>query len=170
MSAETNPSPSFISSITPTSHEEQKSANELVEKFEAFAIQHAKPNLDIDKLSVHQVDKVLDIMQQNESNAFSYHCKKLETVEKIKLAEISSNTSGQKTLRILFICTLAVLFIVTLMILFFKETYFINWITFIGGNLSGVGLSRVPKLFAPKKPSVDIASEKNNTDAPKDED
>lgn len=146
--SEPNDDPEKEIPLLPTEEiNQQRKSHELVEKFEAFAMQNSSKSLDYSKLSPEQVDKVLGIMEKNEDNAFSYHTKKLETVEKIRIAELSSKTSGQRTLRIMFICSIIVVFILTFTILIYKENFFIPWITFLGGNLSGVGLSKVPKLF-----------------------
>ncbi|MBS1917461.1 MAG: hypothetical protein JST87_14375 [Bacteroidetes bacterium] len=142
----------------------QQKASELIEKFEAFALKQSKPGLDFDKLNTQQVDKVLEIMAQNETNAFNYHCKRLETAEKINLANITSKSAGERTFRISFICTIIAVVIITMIILFVKEKYFIPWISFIGGNLSGLGISKLPHLISKEhnKKSTEIKDPKTD--------
>jgi len=139
----------------------EEKTNELIEKFEGFAMTNHSNSLDYSRLNDGQVDKVLDIMKLNEENAYKFHCKKLETIQSIKEKEISSTTSSQRTLRITFVCTLVAIFIITILILLYKDNYFMHWITFLGGNLSGIGLSKIGTHFGSSNKS--ITSENKNS-------
>ncbi|AEV32867.1 hypothetical protein Oweho_1888 [Owenweeksia hongkongensis DSM 17368] len=119
----------------------------MLEQFEMFAMQQkgAKNSFDTSKFTPQQTDKLLDILATNEDNAYKFHNKRLDTVEKIQLKAIESSTINQKTIRYGLVGIIIAVPIITILILFFKENYFIPWLTFMTGLAGGFGLSKVSK-------------------------
>lgn len=136
----------------------------ILQELEVFALQKGgRGSFDISKFSSQQIDKLLDILKTNEDNAFKFHTKRLETLEKIQIKKIDSTTINQKTIRIGIIGVIITIPIITLLILFFKETFFIPWVTFLTGVGSGFGLSKLSKHLI-KEPQLSNPIPEDNND------
>lgn len=125
--------------------------------------QRNKSSLDISALDKEQKDKLLDIMEKNENNAFEYSKKQLEVHERINVKILEASIVDQKTLRYVLWGGGASLVVVMVLILFFKENYFVPYLTFVTGLIGGMGLKSVlPQM---SKPSINS----NNDDKDNDE-
>lgn len=89
-----------------------------------------------------QVDRSLDLIKQNEENAFKYHTKKLDALKEIELARINAGTIEQKNSKWLILGLLLVLPAITIVIIFFKEDFFVPWLTFLTGSFGGYGVGK----------------------------
>lgn len=74
---------------------EEKRAKEIFEQFEGFALKNAKQGLNYNNLTSSQVDRLFDLMQQNEKNVYQYHTQKLTDNKEITLANINSKKECQ---------------------------------------------------------------------------
>lgn len=141
-------SPQDILDGTSSQTEKMKS---VMESLELMAMQRSsRDNLDISTFTDSQRDKLLEIMSKNEDHAFAYNKQRLETSQKINSEIIASSIFTQKTIRIISILAICVIVILLLIILFAKDQYFIPFLTFITGLLSGMGLQGFIKSHASK--------------------
>lgn len=125
---------------------------EMFHQVEMMALSKGNKNsLDFSSMNEKQIDKLIDLMAQNENNAFNYHTKKLETVKEIKLSEHNNSSITEKTDRYTILSIIVGTVLISLIILIFKETFFDKWLTFITGMGAGFGLGKFGK--PPKKPS-----------------
>ena len=158
-------SPSPEEAITPTVlNSGEKKAKAMLQQIEMTMMQQRnKSSLDISALDKEQKDKLLDIMEKNENNAFEYSKKQLEVHERINVKMLEASIVDQKTLRYVLWGGGASLVIVMVLILFFKENYFVPYLTFVTGLIGGMGLKSVlPQM---SKPSIN----NNNDDKDNDE-
>jgi len=88
------------------------------------------------------MDKILNLIEKNESKTYDYHCKKLETSKEIEIAKINAGIVGEKTHRLIALSLMIVLPVITCLILFFKETFFVPWLTFLTGSIGGFGIGK----------------------------
>ena len=118
-------SPSPEEAITPTVlNSGEKKAKAMLQQIEMTMMQQRnKSSLDISALDKEQKDKLLDIMEKNENNAFEYSKKQLEVHERINVKMLEASIVDQKTLRYVLWGGGASLVIVMVLILFFKENY-----------------------------------------------
>ncbi len=163
---------SNIESVNPEGEESNKNkpslseskVQHILQELELFALQKGgRSSFDISKFSSVQIDKLLEILKTNEDNAFKFHIKRLETVEKIQIKKIDSTTINQKTIRIGIIGIIITIPLITLLILFFKENFFIPWLTFLTGVGSGLGLSKISKYIV-KEPQLSNPIPEDNND------
>jgi len=127
----------------------------IFQELEFMALQKGRSGLDLSKFNDGQIDKIIDVLKQNEDNAFKYHTKRVDAIKDIELAKINAATTNQKTLRIILVTVAIVIPLMTILILFFKPDFFTQWLTILTALLGGVGLS---KLFSPV---VNIPKHKN---------
>jgi hypothetical protein len=126
----------------------------ILKDLEILALEKgSRGSFDISKFTPQQIEKLLEILKTNEDNAFKFHTKRLETIEKIQIKKLDSSTINQKTVRIGLIGVIVAIPILTILILFFKDTFFIPWLTFLTGISSGVGLSKASKYLV-KEPQL----------------
>ncbi|MFO7743851.1 MAG: hypothetical protein R6V36_00535 [Psychroflexus sp.] len=117
---------------------------EILSELEVLSLQKGvKSSFDISKLDGDQFNNAIDLLKQNEQNAFDYHSKRLDVVKEIESKRIDSSVILQKTVRFVIISSVIILPIFTLLILFFKEDYFIPWLTFLTGFLGGAGFTKM---------------------------
>lgn len=132
--------------LSPLSPENKVSS--ILEKLELSSLMKGrKSGFDFASLSDKQKDKVLELLEKNEDNAFKFHEKRLSTIEKLQSKDIESRTVNQRTLRYIAIGAVISIPILTGLILFFREDFFIPWLTFFTGLLGGTGLSKASKYF-----------------------
>lgn len=127
----------------------KKKMQAMFQELEIMAMQKSgKNSIDLSKLDKTQIDKVLNTMAENESNAFIFHSKRLDAIKEIELKKIDASVISQNTFKIVLIgSTLVIIPLLTFAILFFKENYFIPWLTFITGVLGGFGVSKATNMF-----------------------
>lgn len=137
---------------------------EVLEEFEMFALQRgSQSGIDISTFNDEQKNKLLEILSDNERNAFDFHTKRIDAIKDIEIKKIDASIVNQKSLRILIVTVVIVIPLITILILFFKDTFFIPWLTFLTGLLGGFGISKiVPVLY--KQPSKEnpINDDSNN--------
>ncbi|MDI3520445.1 MAG: hypothetical protein PWR04_433 [Anaerophaga sp.] len=131
----------------------EKKVEHILEELEYLSLQNDSRGIKLADFTPQQKNKLLEIIEKNEDNAFQFHTKRLESLEKISLSKINSSTVNQKTIRWVLLGLLLVFVVLTIVILLFKDNYFIPWLTFLTGIGGGFGLSSVLKsLF--KVPEV----------------
>lgn len=133
---------------------------EIFQELEIMAMQKGRPSLDVSKFNEAQIDKVIDVLKQNEDNAFKYHSKRIDAAMTIKLAEITAGTTNQRTLRIVLLVMAVIVLLMSVLILLLKQEFFAQWLTFVSALLGGVGLT---KLFSP------TITKKSKSDSTEDE-
>ena len=113
----------------------------MLEQFEYFLLQQkgGGEGIDISEFTDSQRDKLLEIISQNEGNAFKYHTKRIEAAERIELKRIGASTIDRRTRRYIAIFIPSIFLIITLCILFFKDDYFDTWLAFLIGLIGGAG-------------------------------
>ncbi len=139
-------------------NKENRKMKGIIHSLEVMAMQRSsRNNLDISKFTDAQRDKLLDIMQQNEKNAFAYHTKRLEVSENINEKLIASSTVNQRTGRMIGVLFLCAMFIMMIVILIFKDEYFTEFLSFVAGLGGGMGLRGFFSSFIqkPKLAKVD---------------
>jgi len=136
----------------------------VLEELELFALQKGQQNsIDVNKFNDSQKDKLLDILEKNEDNAFKYHEKRLDALKEIEIKRIEASIVNQKTLKLLIIGIIIAIPAITLLILFYKESFFIPWLTFLTGLAGGVGISKIiPAIY--KQPSRENPITDNNSE------
>lgn len=140
----------------------EKKVENILEELEYLSLQNSSRGITLADFSPQQKNKLLEIIEKNEDNAFHFHTKRLESIEKISLSKINSSTVNQKTIRWVLLGLLLIFVVLTIVILLFKDNYFIPWLTFLTGIGGGFGLSSVLKsLF--KEPDVN-ANEFNSSE------
>lgn len=124
--------------------EPKKSVSKVIQQLEVLAMKRGLSNeVDLGSLNDKQRDKVLDIAELNEKNAFDYHKKKLETDTELEKERISASVISQKTTRILGIGVLLFFLIIFCIVLFIRPEYFVALLTFVTGLAGGFGLSKL---------------------------
>jgi len=137
----------------------------VFQELEIMALQKgSNRGLDISKLNEGQINKLLDNLSQNESNAFVYHTKRLDAIREIELAKLSASTVNQRTVRYILVAILIFIAIITGIILIWKETFFIPWLTFLTGLLGGVGLNKVTSSLTKQPQTKNPIKEDDNKD------
>jgi len=120
---------------------------DVIERVEMMAL--SKNDINFNALSEAQKDKVIDTMAQNEEHAFTFGTQKLAHDKEVKIARITASTFSLKTNRMILLVVAGCLMTITMVILLLRETYFINWLSFItgllGGSLGGYGLGKSTK-------------------------
>lgn len=142
-----------IPTVNVSTEAPRSKVSHMLQEMELLSLQKGKNGMDISSFNPAQRDKMLEILEKNEDNAYKYHTKKLETVERIQLSRISSATINQKTIRIGIVGVIIAVPLLTILILFFKENFFIPWLTFLTGLGGGYGLSKASKTIS-KEPST----------------
>lgn len=139
----------------------QRKMHGIMQQMEMMAMQRSnRNNLDISTFDKDQKDKLLNLMEKNEDNAFAYSTKRLEIQAKLNSKALDASIVDQKTLRYVLIGGGMALFVIMLLILFFKDQFFIPYLTFITGLGGGVGLKSVFSKLTQKPQLV----EKDNDD------
>jgi hypothetical protein len=139
----------------------------MLEGLEMFsAKRNSAPSFSLADLNEGQRDKVLDIVAKNEDNAYKYHTKKLEVLERLNSKQIDASTIGRRNVRYIVYAAIATFLILTIVIIFYKSEFFVPWLTFLTGLAGGFGLSKVkngltkePKLSDPTKNEEDEEDE-----------
>jgi hypothetical protein len=135
------------------------SKNTMLRSLEMMAMQRVSKNtLDVSTFSSEQRDKLLNIMDKNEDNAYKYTTKKLEVYEKINLKAIDATCIDQKTLRYILLYGGLGLFILMVLILILKDEFFVTFLSFVTGLVGGIGLKGVFDKFT-QKPQHIISDE-----------
>ena len=127
--------------ISETQEGTHKKMQGIMQQMEMMALQRSnRNNLDISTFDKDQKDKLLNLMEKNEDNAFAYSTKRLDVQAKLNLKALDASIIDQKTLHYVLIGGGIALFTIMLLILFFKDQYFIPYLTFITGLGGGMGL------------------------------
>jgi hypothetical protein len=135
----------------------------VLEELELFALQKGQQNsIDVNKFTDSQKDKLLEILEKNEDNAFKYHDKRLDALKEIEIKRIDASIVNQRTLKLLIIGLIIAIPAITLLILFFKETFFIPWLTFLTGLVGGVGISKIIPAIYKQPPRENPITENNS--------
>jgi hypothetical protein len=139
-----------------------------MDQLEMMAFQkEGQRDIDFNSLAPEQKDKMLALLDKNETNAFQYHNKRLDVYKDIESQRIQAGTVNQRSFRIVIWAIALSIPILTILILFFKENFFISWLTFITGLAGGFGLSKLTKSVSsvPKQKNEDnFDEEKENTE------
>jgi hypothetical protein len=118
--------------------------NKVIESLEMAAIQKTTSSgINVSDFSTEQKDRLLDIMIQNEDNAFQYNMKRLSVSENLNSKALNASIVNQKTVRFILIGGGIAVFILIILIIFFKPEFFNLFISFIAGVLGGFGLKSV---------------------------
>lgn len=127
----------------------ENKVNSILERLELSQLTKGRKSagFDFSSLSDQQKDRVLDLLEKNEDNAFKYHEKRLSTIEKLQSKAIESQTVNQRTIRYIAVGAILSIPILTILILFFKEDFFIPWLTFLTGLAGGAGISKASKYL-----------------------
>jgi hypothetical protein len=154
--------PDEVSHVSPDSPKSKISG--VLEELELITLQKSQQsNIDVNKFNDEQKNKLLDILGQNEKNAFDYHTKRIDAIKEIEIKRIDASIINQKTLKLLIIGIIIAIPAITLLILFYKETFFIPWLTFLTGLAGGVGISKIiPAIY--RQPQRDNPIEDKNSD------
>jgi hypothetical protein len=134
-------------------NQHQTKIQQVIQGFEMFSLQKNQNSLEFTNLTDKQKDKLIDIIALNESNAYKFKAKKIESDEKIKEKLIDSQTINQKTIKQVILFGMFIFVAVTILILFYKDNYFSQWLSFIAGLLGGFGLRSASK-FLIKEPQI----------------
>ena len=117
---------------------------EILSELEVLSLQRGiKSSFDISKLDSEQFNRAMDLLKQNEQNAYDYHSKRLDVIKELESKRIDSSVIIQKTVRFVIITSVIILPIFTLLVLFYKENFFIPWLTFLTGFLGGAGFTKI---------------------------
>ncbi|MDR1980378.1 MAG: hypothetical protein LBQ39_02000 [Tannerellaceae bacterium] len=119
---------------------------------------------DLSTLSEPQKDKVLELMQKNDENAYTYSRERLKTMENLNTKALDASIVNQKTFRYIAVGIIAVIFILLTLILFLKDEYFTTFLSFIMGVGSGLGIRDIGSKFMkmPKSVTSETESESAN--------
>lgn len=136
---------------------------EILSELEFLSLQKGtKTGLDISQLDGEQFKAAIDLLKQNEQNAFEYHSKRLEVIREIESKRIDSSVILQKTLQIIIIVSVVMLPIFTLIILMYKEDYFIPWLTFLTGLFGGAGITKALSSYLDNSKSNESVVDNKN--------
>jgi hypothetical protein len=120
---------------------------QFLEQFAMFSMNKGAGNFDFSNFSESQIDKILDIVSENENHAFKFHEKKIDSDEKINSKIISSHIVNQITLRFVALSAIFVFTAITIIFVFFKDNFLSQWMSFVTGMVGGFGLRSVGKYF-----------------------
>lgn len=127
-----------------TEDEPKKSASKVLQQLEVLAMRRGLSNdLDLGSLNDKQRDKLLDIAELNEKNAYDYHKTKLEKDTELEKERINASVITQRTTRVLSIGILLFFLIIFCIVLFIRPEYFVSLLTFVTGLAGGFGLSKL---------------------------
>jgi hypothetical protein len=140
----------------PTPVLKQLNATTALEEIEMMIMKDGeRSSFGFSQLSEKQKDKVLDLMEKNEENAFTYHREKLKTTERLKSKALDASITNQKTLRYIAFMLILGIFILLMLVLFLKEDYFIPCLSFVTGLCGGAGIREAFSRFGKKFDPVD---------------
>lgn len=135
---------------------DEKKTKYMMREMTMMAMQRLnKPSFDISGFDKEQKDRLLDLMEKNESNAFEYSTKRLDVQERLSAKALDASITDQKTLRYVLWGGGVGIFILMILILFFKDEYFINYLVFVAGLGSGFGLKSLLPQMSSNPPKID---------------
>ena len=135
---------------------DEKKTKYMMREMTMMAMQRLnKPSFDISGFDKDQKDRLLDIMDRNENNAFEYSKKKLEVQERLGSKALDASITDQKTLRYVLWGGGLSIFLLMILILFFKDEYFIDYLVFVAGLGSGFGLKSLLPQMSSNPPKIE---------------
>lgn len=141
---------------------DEKKTKYMMREMTMMAMQRLnKPSFDISGFDKDQKDRLLDIMDRNENNAFEYSKKKLEVQERLSSKALDASIIDQKTLRYVLWGGGVSIILLMILILFFKDEYFIDYLVFVAGLGSGFGLKSLLPQMSSNPPKIE---DKDNQD------
>ena len=141
---------------------DEKKSKYMMREITMMAMQRLnKPSFDISGFDKEQKDRLLDIMDRNESNAFEYSTKKLEVQERLSSKALDASIIDQKTLRYVLWGGGFSILLLMILILFFKEEYFMDFLAFVAGLCGGFGLKTLFPQMTSNPPKIE---DKDNKD------
>ena len=155
---ESIPSPKVpdLTSFDNNSMSDDKKTRYMMHEMTMMAMQKLnKPGIDLSSFDKEQKDRLLDLMEKNESNAFEYSTKRLDVQERLSAKALDASITDQKTLRYVLWGGGVGIFILMILILFFKDEYFINYLVFVAGLGSGFGLKSLLPQMSSNPPKID---------------
>jgi hypothetical protein len=145
----------------------EKNIAKVLEQMQILSLkkERGSSGFDLSRFTEPQVDKLLNILDKNEDNAFKYHTKRLDSVQAIQIKKIDASIVDQKTKRFIFFGILAAAAVITLVILWLKQEFFVPWLTFLTGSAGGWGVGRSQaKTKIVKESSSGDSDDENNDD------
>ena len=131
---------SAVDDVEAVSTEVGSGMKRMLESLELAAIQRTSSAVNLSDFSTEQKDKLLDIMGQNEKNAFDFNMKRLSVSESINTKALDASIVNQQTLRIVLVISILAFVLLFVLILIFKDEYLQTFLSFTIGLIGGVGI------------------------------